>query len=83
MISFSAISVILPLWVETERYIGRQVQDRRCRLSNQQTVESETHFLLECDIYDNIWNDMFHDIFDFNEYTFMNTIAMMNLLMSK
>ena len=77
-ISFSAIS----LWYFTTPNRDRTLYWRNeDRLWNQRTVESVTRFLLECDLYNNIRNNTFHDIFNLIEYTFMNTIAKMNLVM--
>jgi len=42
---------ILPLRVETGRYIGEQVEDRLCRFCDLNTVEDETHFLINCPFY--------------------------------
>ena len=45
---------VLPLRVETGRFVGEQVNDRICKLCNQGCVEDETHFLLNCQCYKNL-----------------------------
>ncbi len=42
---------ILPLAIEVGRYRGVKVEERICPLCKN-GVESETHFLLECNVYD-------------------------------
>ena len=43
---------ILPLRIETGRYANTKECDRICLLCQQNKVESEAHFLFECDLYD-------------------------------
>lgn len=45
---------VLPLRVETGRFVGEQVNDRICKLCNQGCIEDETHFLLNCQCYKNL-----------------------------
>ena len=42
---------ILPLRVETCRYIGQKREDRKCELCNLNEVEDEIHFVLKCPFY--------------------------------
>ncbi len=42
---------ILPLRIETGRYVNLAEKDRLCQLCQQQRIENEAHFLFECDIY--------------------------------
>jgi hypothetical protein len=49
---------VLPLAIETSRYNRTPLQDRLCKLCNMQTVESETHFLIECPLYTDLRHDM-------------------------
>ena len=42
---------ILPLRIETGRYVGESPDITPCRRCNQQTVESEMHFLFECPLF--------------------------------
>ena len=41
----------LPLYIETGRYRGIKLEERICSFCNMGTVESESHFLLDCDLY--------------------------------
>ena len=45
---------ILPLRLETGRYIGEPVEDRLCRFCTLNVVEDERHFMLECELYNQI-----------------------------
>ena len=39
---------ILPLKIETDRYQGIPLNERKCRLCNSGSIEDETHFLFQC-----------------------------------
>ncbi len=43
---------ILPLRLETGRYVNEKREERVCTLCNTNTVESVEHFLFECSMYD-------------------------------
>ena len=53
---------ILPIRIETGRYIGETPEQRLCRFCNMQSVEDEKHFLLHCGLYNNIRENVFQDI---------------------
>jgi hypothetical protein len=53
---------ILPLRVETGRFIGENVNQRICTFCDQEQIENETHFLVECTKYDNIRQQVFEDL---------------------
>ena len=42
---------VLPLRIETGRFVGEQVGDRLCRFCDLNLVEDEKHFLLVCPSY--------------------------------
>ena len=42
---------ILPLNIETGRYIRKELNERLCLLCNQNSIEDEHHFLLSCPVY--------------------------------
>ena len=42
---------ILPLNIETGRYIRKELNERLCLLCNQNSIEDEHHFLLLCPVY--------------------------------
>jgi hypothetical protein len=60
---------ILPLRVETGRYIGEPVETRLCKFCNLNTVEDEKHFLLSCKLYDVIRQNVYSDIILQTAYT--------------
>ena len=45
---------ILPLRIETGRYVGEKPEDRLCKMCERQLIEDEMHFLLHvhCPFYD-------------------------------
>ena len=42
----------LPLMIETGRFSGKKLEERLCIFCDINTIESETHFLLECKCYE-------------------------------
>ena len=42
---------ILPLNIETGRYLRKTLNERLCLLCNQNTIEDEFHFLFSCPVY--------------------------------
>ena len=60
-ILFKLRSCSLPLYVETGRYSKPKVplENRLCKLCNNQFVEDETHFVLNCDLYSDIREILF------------------------
>jgi hypothetical protein len=63
---------ILPLRVETGRYIGEPLNDRLCRLCNDSCVENEVHFLLNCPKYNEIRSQSFGEILNDNVFMDLN-----------
>jgi hypothetical protein len=51
---------ILPLRVETGRYIGEPVEQRICKLCQTNVVEDERNFILYCNLYDDIKHHYYH-----------------------
>ena len=45
---------VLPLKIETGRFLGLNVEDRLCQVCDQNAVENEIHFLLHCTLYDDL-----------------------------
>ena len=42
---------VLPLAIETGRYTGTDILDRLCTMCKEQVVETEEHFMFECQKY--------------------------------
>ena len=59
---------ILPLRIETGRYIGEHPEERLCNMCETDSVEDETHFLINCEFYKHIRLEIFED--QFNDATF-------------
>ncbi len=51
---------ILPLRIETGRYINEKREERICTLCNTNNIESVEHFLFECSMYDNYRLEFMH-----------------------
>ena len=49
----------MPLRIETGRYIGQPLDERLCKFCS---IENESHFLLECQHYNDIRSKIFGDI---------------------
>ena len=62
---------ILPLRIETGRYLGEPLNTRLCKLCKCQEIESEEHFILRCTLYDRIRDDIYSDIF-INQFLLMS-----------
>ena len=45
---------MLPLEIETGKFLGLNVEDRLCQVCDQNAVENEIHFLLHCTLYDEL-----------------------------
>lgn len=59
---------ILPLRIETSRYIGEPADQRFCTLCRPDlpVVEDERHFLFNCTLYNNLRDNNYRDLFDDN-----------------
>ena len=56
---------VLPLHIETGRYLGTPEEERICfHCAN--TVESEEHFLISCDLYVDLRIELFANACDIN-----------------
>ncbi len=42
---------ILPIQIETGRFVGLDKEDRICQLCTSNEIEDEAHFLLYCDLH--------------------------------
>ncbi len=45
---------ILPIRIETGRYIGEKAEKRLCEICKDGNIEDETHIVLKCNIYDHL-----------------------------
>ena len=55
---------ILPLRIETGRYIGEPIEDRLCTVCDLNVVETEAHFVTECTHYQNVRNSTLKEILE-------------------
>ena len=68
---------ILPLRIETGRFVGEPLEQRLCQFCDTNEVESETHFLLSCDKYLTLRNVAFHDIINHPENSHMDLFRLL------
>ena len=59
---------ILPLRIETGRFVGEAPDQRLCRFCQLNSIEDETHFLLDCTCYIHIREQVFGDIILTNDF---------------
>ena len=74
---------VLPLRIETGRFVGEKPEERLCRLCNYNSPEDEIHFLLDCTLYTTLREQWFRDIiqrFPENTWTQMDNHEKMKLL---
>ena len=45
---------ILPIRIETGRFIGERIEDRLCRMCDQNQIENKIHFMFHCSLYNEI-----------------------------
>ena len=45
---------ILPLCVETSRFVNLAVENKLCEICNSESIEDECHFLFECERYNEL-----------------------------
>ena len=59
----------LPLAIETGRYTKPKtpLQDRICKFCSMNSIEDETHFLIDCDFYNDLRYDLFESASILNE----------------
>ena len=73
---------ILPIRIETGRYVGERPEGRLCKICSINSIESETHFLLHCNHY----ADFRQTLFSYAERTegsqTLTDIEKANVLMS-
>ena len=55
---------ILPLRIETGRFINLKAEERICMHCNKNEMEDEMHFIFSCSLYDQERNDFLHTIHD-------------------
>ena len=58
---------ILPLHVETGRFRGVPLEERLCLLCSKNAIEDEQHFVLDCELYQELRSTLFEDICARNE----------------
>ncbi len=53
---------ILPIYIETGRFRGTQLDERICQLSDTQEVEDEIHFVCKCNLYNDLRKTIYRTV---------------------
>ena len=70
---------ILPLHIETGRFVNKKLQDRTCNICLNGNIEDECHFLFHCNYYDEERNilyaeletNRFHELSDYEKLKYL------------
>lgn len=73
---------IVPLRVETGRYINEALEDRLRRFCTDSVLEDETHFLLKCTMYSPIRNDIFQGLLNGQDITVLTNEQKLSILLN-
>jgi exonuclease III len=75
-------SGILPLKIETGRFLNKKVEERICDYCKGETVEDEIHFILHCPLYAFLRIIFFNHVNQFYNITTMSDNEKMNVFMT-
>ena len=73
---------ILPLRIETGRFVGESPDERLCKLCIGPAIEDEKHFLLNCPFYNVIRNQLLHSMDLSVEWNTLNDSERLNFLLN-
>ena len=73
---------ILPLRIETGRYIGEKPHERLCKVCLSGQVEDELHFLFKCSLYDDLRNHLHSTITDTDSFFLLSDADKLKHLMN-
>ncbi len=74
---------VLPLNIETGRYVSTPVFDRVCELCMSHEIEDETHFLIECPFYEEERKKLFkHAEQDYKDFNIIDNDVKLVILVS-
>ena len=70
---FKLRSCSMPIAIETGRYTRPKtpLNERLCKFCNTNSIHSETHFLLECELYSDLRQSLFEKALELND-SFIN-----------
>ena len=68
---------ILPLRMETGRFVGEEIEDCVCNLRNKNKIVDGLHFVLSCPLYDNLRDSLLSNI---DPFLFINNMDLINHL---
>ena len=73
---------ILPLRIETGRYIGENQEQRPCKICQGGQIEDETHFLFSCDLYNDLRRQLISVISPEHLFSTLSVIDKVTILMN-
>ena len=73
---------ILPLRVETGRYIGEKPEERICKICQSGQIEDEMHFLFNCTLYNDLRLTLISVIPQEHSFLTLSAVDKLNLLMN-
>ena len=69
---------ILPLYIETGRYTNVKIENRICQMCEDNKVESELHFIMNCPLYKDERLIFFNNInVNFNSYSLADNLKLL------
>ena len=75
---------ILPLRLETGRFLDEKVEERTCKLCNSGAVEDEMHFLFSCNTYNDIRQRFYNLMNDkHKDFLLLSNINKLTLMFDK
>ena len=72
---------ILPLRVETGRFLNEPLNTRICKFCNKNEIEDESHFINSCELYENERNSLKSIML--SDFDLLNDLSNLNYLFSK
>ena len=74
---------ILPLRIETGRYVNEPLDERLCTMCDAGQIESEIHFLLDCKLYDEIRRDIYLNLLGENTFSSKTPLEKLKYLLNE
>ena len=75
-------SGVLPLSIETGRFLNLKVEERLCRFCENNAVEDELHFLFNCPLYTTLRIEFYNQVNRFLSIDALNDAAKLKVLMN-
>ena len=73
---------ILPLRIETGRYVGEKPEERLCKVCQSGQIENELHFLFNCVLYNDFRNNLLSAINQKDSFVLLSDVKKLKHLMN-